>query len=138
MTMRRHTLNPEPRAAGLPTSTSASCSAGVDGVPPLMESDPRPESEAGSLQTASSAARILRMGSDSSASSSAPAPALGAAAAEEDGELALDPSLDDPLLEEDVPCGFVFGPFRMRILAYEVRTVFPGTVINGSPLLCAC
>ena len=97
-------------------------------MPPLMESDPRPDSEAGSLQTTSSTARILRTGSDSSASSGAPllsAPALapGAALAEEEGDLVLDPSLDDPLLEEDVPCGFVFGPFRMRILAYEVRAL---------------
>ena len=131
--MRRCTLDPGPCAAGLPTSTSASSSMGVDGVPPLMECDPRPDSEAGSLQTTSSTARILRTGSDSSASSSAPlllapAPAPDAAAAEEEGGLALDPGLDDPLLEEDVPCGFVFGPFRMRILAYEVRTVCLGSL----------
>ena len=102
-------------------------------MPPLVESDPRPDSEAGSLQTIPSTARILRTGSDSSASSGAPlplAPALAPATAVAGGEgdLALDPSLDDPLLEEDVPCGFVFGPFRMRILAYEVGIVHLGPV----------
>ena len=55
------------------------------------------------------------------------------------GHALADVTIIGDLEPADVPCGFVHGPFRMRILAYEVGCSFAaGHAVWVSRWLCVC